>query len=418
MTFSFLHAADIHLDSPLRGLESYPDAPVGQIRNATRRALDNLVDLAIRERVAFVLLVGDIFDGSWRDFNTALFFAQRMGQLREAGIRVFVITGNHDAASTIEKNLRPPDNVSILSKNGPETVHLQNLGVAIHGQGYPQREVQEDLAAGFPMAEPHAFNIGLLHTALTGRPGHEPYAPTNTDILTSKGYDYWALGHVHQREVVSHDPWIVFPGCIQGRHIKEEGPKGCTLVHVQEGQVSEVNHYDLDVLRWQSCQVDLEECDCEEHVWFAVRRGLEAAADDADGRPVAVRLNLSGRTQMHAWLHDRQQQVHEECRTRAAGLGDIWVEKVRLNTQPLNPAGVGVDHDSPLAGLLQSIEDMDLSPSCDQDQELADMLSKLPPEIQASEEPFDLSDLAQLRQMQDEVKELLLSRMLRQEGRS
>lgn len=418
MTFSFLHAADIHLDSPLRGLESYPDAPTEQIRSATRRALDNLVDLAIGEEVAFVLLVGDIFDGSWRDFNTALFFAQRMGQLRDAGIRVYLVTGNHDAASTIEKNLSPPDNVRILSRNAPDCAHLEDLGVFIHGQGYPQQKVHEDLASGFPMAEPHAFNIGLLHTALTGRPGHEPYAPTNTDVLASKGHDYWALGHVHQREIVSRDPWIVFPGCIQGRHIKEEGPKGCTLVRVQEGQVSEVTLHELDVLRWQSCKVDLGECDCEEHVWLAVRRALEAAMDTADGRPVAVRLELSGQTEMHNWLHDQQQHVQEECRTRAAGLGDIWVEKVRLKTQALNPAGAEADHDSPLAGLLQSIEDLNLSPSCHHDQELADMLSKLPPEIQAGEEPFDLNDQGQLRQIQDEVKELLLSRMLRQGGQS
>ena len=145
MTFSFLHAADIHLDSPLRGLESYPDAPTEQIRSATRRALDNLVDLAIGEEVAFVLLVGDIFDGSWRDFNTALFFAQRMGQLRDAGIWVYLVTGNHDAASTIEKNLRPPDNVRILSKNAPDRAHLEDLRVFIHGQGYPPQKVHEEL---------------------------------------------------------------------------------------------------------------------------------------------------------------------------------------------------------------------------------------------------------------------------------
>ncbi|MCF8039004.1 MAG: DNA repair exonuclease [Desulfohalobiaceae bacterium] len=415
MSFSFLHAADIHLDSPLKGLESYPDAPVEQIRNATRRALDNLVDLAISEAVSFVLLAGDIFDGPWRDYNTALFFAQRMGRLKEAGIRVFLVTGNHDAASTIGKNLSPPDNVRILSKNQPESIYLEELGVTIIGQGYSRRDVQEDLAANYPVGRTDTFNIGLLHTALSGRAGHEPYAPTSLDILASKGYDYWALGHVHQREVVDRDPWIVFPGALQGRHIREEGPKGCTLVLVEDGRVKQAVHHDLDVLRWQLCRVDLDGCECEEHVFGAIRLALEGAADAGDGRPVAVRLELAGRTSLHNLLHDREQQVQEECRTRAVGLGDIWLEKISLRTRPLLENGEVVAPDSPLAGLLRSIEELSLPSSCqDQIPELADMLSKLPPEIKNGEDPIDLGDPEKLRQMQDEVKELLLGRLLRQ----
>ncbi len=364
-------------------------------------------------------MAGDIFDGPWRDFNTALFFAQRMGQLKEAGIRVFLVTGNHDAASPIGKNLSPPDNVRILNKNQPERIQLEDLGVTIFGQGYSRRDIQEDLAAHYPVGEPDSFNIGLLHTALTGRTGHEPYAPTSRDVLASKGYDYWALGHVHQREIVDRDPWIVFPGAIQGRHIREEGPKGCTLVLVEEGRVRQAVYHDLDVLRWQMCRVDLEGCECEEHVWVQIRRGLEEAADAGDGRPVAVRLELEGRTIMHNRLHDREQQVQEECRTRAAGLGDIWLEKICLKTKPLLETGGGVDLDSPLAGLLRSIENLSLTQSCqDQIPELAAMLSKLPPEIKGGEEPFDLGDPAKLRQMQDEVKELLLGRLLRQGGGS
>ncbi len=414
--FTFLHAADIHLDSPLRGLESYPDAPAEQIRNASRRALDNLVELAIEEEVAFVLLAGDIFDGPWRDFNTALFFAQRMGRLRAAGIRVFLVTGNHDAASTISKNLSPPDNVRILSKNAPERIHLQDLGLTIVGQGYPQRDVQENLAAGYPPAEPGSCTIGLLHTALTGRAGHESYAPVKAETLAAKGYAYWALGHVHQREIVSRDPWIVFPGAIQGRHIREAGPKGCSLVRVEDGGIREVRHHDLDVLRWRLCPIDLEGCESEEHLWTAVRRELEAAVDAGDGRPVAVRLELSGRTRLHGRLHHQVQQVQEECRTRAAGLGDLWLEKIRLRTRPLNEPGDGMDPNRPLAGLLRTIENLSLPRSCqEQIPELTDLFSKLPPEIRDSEELFDLDDPEQLRQLQDDVKELLLGRLLGQE---
>jgi DNA repair exonuclease SbcCD nuclease subunit len=414
-SFTFIHAADLHLDSPLTGLETYPDAPVDQIRGATRRALDNLVDLAVSEQAAFVLLAGDVFDGPWKDFHTALFFAQRMGRLREAGIQVFMVSGNHDAMSTIGKNMSLPDNVRVLSTKGPQPIHLPDLETVIWGQGYSRRDERGDLAAEFPLAEPHMFHIGLLHTSLTGRPGHEPYAPTSTDILASKGYDYWALGHVHQREIVTQEPWIVFPGAIQGRHIREQGPKGCTVVRVREGQVEDVQHRDLDVLRWHLARVDLNGCESQEQVWTAVRQALESAQDAGDGRPVAVRLILGGQTPMHTWLHDQKQQIEEECRTRAAGLGDVWVEKVRMSTEPEIDSGEFIDPESPLHGLLQTIQELCHSSSCTgQLPELEDMLSRLPPELKSGPEAFDLSDPGVMEHIQEEVKDLLLSRLLRQ----
>ncbi len=222
----FIHAADIHLDSPLVGLERYDGAPVDEIRGATRRALENLVRLATEEHASFVLIAGDVYDGDWKDYNTGLFFVKQMARLKEAGISVYLVAGNHDAASVITKSLRMPDNVAFLSTERPETMLIDRLGIALHGQGFPAREVTEDLSIAYPDAMAGMFNIGLLHTSVDGRSGHEPYAPCTLDGLRSKGYDYWALGHVHAREVLSEDPWIVFPGNMQGRHVRETGPKG------------------------------------------------------------------------------------------------------------------------------------------------------------------------------------------------
>ena len=199
----FLHAADVHLDSPLRGLERYDEAPAAEIRGATRRAFENLVELAITEAVGFVLLAGDLYDADWKDYNTGLFFARQMARLQEAGIQVLVIAGNHDAASQITRALRPPPNVHLFSTRAPETVVLDRLGVAVHGQGFATRAVTDDLTRAYPPARSDLFNIGLLHTSLDGRPGHEPYAPCTLEGLRSRGYQYWALGHVHQQEVVS-----------------------------------------------------------------------------------------------------------------------------------------------------------------------------------------------------------------------
>src|SRR3974390_1395346 len=136
MAITFLHAADIHLDSPLNGLERYENAPVDRIRGATRRAFTRLIDLAIDKRVDFVLLAGDLYDGDWRDYNTGLFLARELRRLRDCHIPVFLIAGNHDAANKMTRSLRLPDNVRFFSQDRPETVALDALDVAIHGQSF------------------------------------------------------------------------------------------------------------------------------------------------------------------------------------------------------------------------------------------------------------------------------------------
>ncbi len=209
-----------------------------RIRGATRRALENLVHLAIDEDAKFVLLAGDLYDGDWRDYSTAPFLSAQMSKLRQHAIRVFAVSGNHDAESQISRLLNMPDNVTVFSTRAPQTRLLEELGVAIHGQGLPRRAIPEDLTVSYPSRLKGMFNIGLLHTSATGCEGHATYAPCTLDGLRSRQYDYWALGHVHNREVLCTEPWIVFSGNIQGRHVREPGPKGCTLVTVRDGQVS------------------------------------------------------------------------------------------------------------------------------------------------------------------------------------
>lgn len=254
--FRFLHAADIHLDSPLRGLHRYEGAPQDEIRQASRRALANLVQLALDESVAFVLIAGDLYDGDWKDHRTGLYFVSQMVRLREAGIPVFVIAGNHDAMNRMTRSLPLPENVRMLDHKKAETVKLEKLGVAVHGQSFAAQAVLEDLSAGYPPAVGGMFNIGVLHTCATGRDGHDNYAPCTVEGLISKRYDYWALGHVHARETLHREPDIVFPGNIQGRHIRESGAKGCMLVEVNARQKLEATMRPLDVFRWQKCWVD------------------------------------------------------------------------------------------------------------------------------------------------------------------
>jgi DNA repair exonuclease SbcCD nuclease subunit len=416
--FRFLHAADIHLDSPLKGLEVYQDAPVEQIRSATRRAFDNLVDLAIQEEVAFVLLAGDLFDGDWKDYNTGIYFMNRMGRLKEAGIEVFMVSGNHDAASQISRALHLPDNVKLFSHKKPETRILDSLSVAIHGQSFPSRAVFDDLTRNYPQGQEGLFNIGLLHTALMGRPGHEPYAPCTLNGLKSKGYQYWALGHVHQREEVSSEPWIIFPGNIQGRHIRETGPKGCTLVTVDEGEMVEVEHRDTDVLRWELCRVDLSGCRTNEECLDSVRQALEGELDRAGSRPLAVRLTLEGATPLHANLHERATHWVEEFRAIAASLLEVWLEKVTFSTRSEARLDAASVEGSPLSVLNKKVEGFRLGGSrlLDLVPEFEQLRSKLPPEFLGEEALFSPGD-EEMALLCEDIRDLLMGKLLQGEGR-
>ena len=412
----FVHAADIHLDSPLHGLERYEGAPVEELRGATRRAFDNLVELAIGEGVGFVLLAGDLYDGDWKDYNTGLYFIQRMERLREAGIRVFIVAGNHDAASQITRQLRLPDNVTLFSTSKPETIVLDELGLAVHGQGFARREVTEDLSSAYPQANPNLFNIGLLHTCLDGKPGHAPYAPCTVDGLRTKGYDYWALGHVHSREVVSQDPWVVFPGNIQGRHVRETGPKGCTLVTVTDGEVSAVEHHDLDVLRWTRCTVDVTNSASLDDIREQVRDALQQALDDAGERPVAARLVLQGISPVHTTLHSDSVHWVQEYRALASGLGGagLWLEKVAIETRQAVALDELLERDDALGGLLRAIDELEMDASGVEElaAEVADLRQKLPPELLGGEDRYDPTDPRYLAGLMEDIKELLVHRLV------
>ncbi|MFH2010816.1 MAG: DNA repair exonuclease [bacterium] len=417
--FKFIHAADVHLDSPLRGLARYDTAPVEAIRGASRRALENLVQLALDEEVAFVLLAGDVYDGDWPDFNTGLFFSKQMSRLADADIPVFLVAGNHDAVSKISRTLILPDNVTTFAAERAETVVLDGLEVAIHGQSFTRQEVPENLAAGFPEAR-RTFNIGLLHTSLTGRPGHAPYAPCTVGDLQAKGYQYWALGHVHQWEEVSADPPIVFPGCLQGRHARETGPKGCALVKVRSGRVASVERRVLDVLRWSECVVDLDGVETEGALKDRVREAIHREAEAAELRPVAMRVILRGATVMNDTLRSAPHEWAAQVRSLSGELvhHDIWVEKVRIDTKGRLSLEEVLTEGSPLSGLLRAIEELEETPAAVPGLEAEAaalkkaLASKKLGEWMRSEDGFDPEDPAVLKELIHQAKLLLITRLL------
>ena len=383
--FRFIHAADPHLDSPLRGLEAHEGAPVALLRGATRKAFENLVNLAIDEAVDFVVIAGDLYDGDWKDYSTGLFFRGQMVRLEAKRIPVYLIAGNHDAASVVSKKLTLPENVHVFSTRTAETMEVPGLPAVIHGRGFPHRAVPENLALDYPTAVPGKFNLGLLHTSLTGRPDHDTYAPCSEQDLRNKGYGYWALGHIHQPEVISEDPWIVFAGNCQGRHARETGPRGCRLVTVKDSlEVASAEWRDLDVVRWQAVEVPLAGVENEAGAIKGIREALAGAVAAAEGRLLATRIHLTGATALHGSLHRDAQHWRAQVQALAQDFGEesVWVERLRVGTRPVYDLAELAARDALTKTVLETLETATHHlPALPDD--ITEMLDVLPPELRA-----------------------------------
>lgn len=416
MRFKIVHAADLHLDSPLVGLSRYEGAPVDELRGATRRALENLVTLCLEEGAKLLLLAGDLYDGDWRDYSTGLYFAAQMARLAESGTHVVWIRGNHDAQSKLTHHLELPAHCHELSTRKPATFALEQLDVAVHGQGFASQAVTEDLSASYPEPVRGALNIGLLHTALSGRRGHAPYAPCDATSLVHRGYDYWALGHVHQREVVNTAPYIVFPGNLQGRHVREEGEKGATLIHVNDGAIARVEHRVLDVVRFARIDVDVSEASGLSDAAELTKRALVRALERAEGRLLSARVTLVGRSRAHAELVQDLARTEAQIRSRANEIqsGDVWLERLCLATDvPVDLAALSARDDAVghVVRALQAVErDDDALRALSG--ELAELLRALPQEVKDRELGLDPDDLECMRELVKGAGRTLLPRLL------
>lgn len=414
--FRFIHAADTHLDSPLRGLSRYESAPADSIRDACRRAFKNLVDLAIEEKVSFVLLAGDLYDGDWKDYSTGIFLSQQMGRLGQHGILVFAVAGNHDAANRMTKALNSPANMTILSSRKVETIRIDDLAVVIHGRSFATQHVDENLAAGFAVAEKGMFNIGLLHTSLDGREGHAVYAPCSIDDLRSKGYQYWALGHIHRQEFVSEGPWIVFPGCIQGRHIRETGAKGCVLVTVEDGSVSTVEKCSLDVLRWVECSVDLTDAAEMREVLDRTRESIENERRSADGRPMAMRIRFEGSTSISDAIASYPERLEQQIKALGAEIAgdELWIERIENVTLGKLKLESALSDDSTFGKLLKDILATPENPDEINGLKdvIADLRQKIPSEAFSADSVLSLDETQTVERLVEEAKHMLVGRLL------
>ena len=357
MRFQFIHAADLHIDSPLAALGLKDARVAATFAAAGRRAVEQLVETTIASGAKFLIVAGDVFDEDWRDVSTGLFFVRELGKLHRAGVKTYLIRGNHDAMSEISRSLPYPPSVHVFEARKGQTQLIEELRVALHGRSFHERAVPSDFVAGYAPRRNEWLNIGVLHTSLAGSADHNPYAPCSVADLARFGYDYWALGHIHAAAVVCRDPWIVYPGNIQGRHSRETGPKGAMLVTAEDGRIVAVETLPLDAARWAHARPDVSGLDDEGAISDAVAAALAAAHAEAEGRPLAIRLTLCGETAAHARLLARLSDSGRAWRGELQALAyrlsqDCWIEKIRLETKPPRAAFAVQPDAFDVAGLL------------------------------------------------------------------
>ena len=370
----------------MRGLATYEGAPE-TAASCTRDALEAAVRFALSEDIDLVAIAGDVYDGDWQDFSTGIFFARQLALLRDGGIPVAVISGNHDAASTITRQLTLPEGTHMFQSEESDTVVFDELGVVMHGQSFATREVTENLAAGYPAAVEDAINIGLLHTSLGGHPDHDSYAACAPRDLEQLGYDYWALGHIHRRGRACDGPPAFYSGCIQARSVRELGPHGGLIVELERGEEPSVEPVDFDVLRWAVAEVDCSGAEGLDEVLARARTAFGGLLADAGGRPLALRARLAGETPLHNSLLADSEKLRAEFTLAANDVAPdaLWLGDVSaVTTMPADDAAA---YDPELASALDAVL-KDPRTTADLDAVLEGLLSRAPAEISGPDGPL------------------------------
>jgi len=338
-SFSFVHTSDIHLDSPFSAYSLNNPELASAMRSATLEAYDRIIDLCIGERVDFLLVAGDTYDGADRSLRAQVRFREGLKRLDEAGIRSFVVHGNHDPLSSWASSLEWPAGVHIF-KDHLEAVRVEREGVplaCIEGISYRERDERRNLSLLFRRTSPE-FHIGLLHANVGSDTGHEPYAPCSVEDLLKPGMDYWALGHVHRRRVLLEDPpLIVYPGNPQGRNIREAGEKGCYLVRVADHGEAEVEFHATDVLRWVSRELAINELQSEEDLLRALEGMCLDISQSESGRPAIARICLIGAGPLYKFLTNPSTLPDLLDILQERGMSYtpyVWIEQVETKIRP------------------------------------------------------------------------------------
>lgn len=335
--FSFLHCADLHLDSPFRGLGETAPKIAAALERASFAALDRIVGLALEHAVDFVVIAGDVYDGADRSLRAQLRFRDALARLAEAGIESFIAHGNHDPLSSWHQDLELPVGAHRFAGAPLEHFVVRRRGAVVaqlHGFSYPRREVRESLVPYFPRRPGPPFAIGVLHANVGGQSGHDDYAPCSLGDLLATELDYWALGHVHRRQILYEGgPWVVYPGFTQGRSARELGPGGCYRVEVDATGQARPTFEPTDAVRWERAEVEAAPGDTLETLVDRLLAEREARRDG--DKPSILRLRITGRTDLDGRLRrpELQRELLEALRDGEEERPDfVWLEALEIAT--------------------------------------------------------------------------------------
>ena len=395
MAYRFIHSADVHLDSPLRSLAMRNEELFGLIGGATRQAFVNIIELCLKEQVDALILAGDIYDGDQTSMKTAKFFAIQMNRLREAGIDVYIVRGNHDAETKISNELTLPSNVKIFTGRGGHFI-VPALGgcpeIAIHGISFAEPKAPTSLLPKFKPPVEGAINIGLLHTSMTGADGHNTYAPCALADLQGFGFRYWALGHIHKRSAIEGNCTVVMPGNTQGRDINESGAKTATLVTVHDDGRIELEERLTSVAEFARVPVNVDGCEDWSSVVATVALATKKAKEAARSEHLVARLILTGATSAAWEFRAKPNLLKAEAEAAAQIAENVWIESLDIGCRPIAVDAEAVGSADALGEIMADIEHNILSSDAFllQTGELAkELLSGLPKECQGI---FDSTD--------------------------
>lgn len=322
--FTFIHAADLHLDSPFKGIGEHTPSVADALRKANYGVLDRLVDLACDTGAEFLLLAGDVFDWSDRSIKAQLALRDCLRRLSEEGRKTLMVYGNHDPLAGRPSPISWPDGVHVFGSSSPQTLIVEKDGIplcTVTGMSYATSKEPRNLARMFPKAGSEIFSIGLLHCSVGSDPAHETYAPCSRQDLIESGMDYWALGHVHEKNILCADPFIVYPGNSQGRSFREQGERGCFVVSVDARGSVHLEFAPLDAVRWSSIDVRIDGMETLEQLENALVTAVEAVAAGSGGRGIVCRIDICGRGRLSGELR-REETVEtllERLRDTFAG---------------------------------------------------------------------------------------------------
>jgi len=339
--FRFVHAADLHIDSPFAGIGETDKHVAERLRESTFQAFQNLVELCIKNDAKFLVIAGDVYDGADRSVRAQLRFRDGLSKLAENGIQSFIVHGNHDPLDGWQSSIEWPEGVHIFG-DSPEWKNVEVEGeviASIQGMSYPTQEVTDNLAIQFTAPQSDVFSIGLLHANVGGNTTHAPYAPCTVEELSQTGIDYWALGHVHTRQTLKRsNPVIAYPGNTQGRHPNETGARGALVVNVDGSGQATTEFAPLDVVRWERDELDISNLESIDQLDSAIRQHTDNLSVQAEGRDVVCRINLVGRGSLHEQLQ-RDGEIDdllERARTAWSGSESpwVWTDKITNSTRP------------------------------------------------------------------------------------